>query len=485
MIMNVTQSLSFSPAWFLALCLILPAAIASGQFGPDAPDQSKPDDKEAADLAGKAYKDNLAKYKDNPDFLVRPGLLADRKNKSVRLWGRSTHLAASEPAEFFVIPGDSGKDYEAVAVAYVKSSDVRAALEFIGMKPGRPANFGANSFWPKGERVIAWFEWTQPPEKPDGKGEPKRARAEDILFDVKTNRPLPPAGFVFTGSTFFKSEDDDKQIFAADALDARSVIADYNERGSILDVPRQAPQGAVYGSIKLNPAYRFGPEKPLQITLEPERKDATIRVRDLSLDISIPPGTTVQSGKFILKDAQGNALTAQPTFINALAEFGKLTDAGIDPYVTLSLDGDMTLAAAHNLAIFLASIDTEKGIRIEAPPAGQLYYRNFTPRDDWRDREKRLGRPWELHVSEKDGHVSGTLILPSDQIDNNQGLGDLKFPVGSPEDLAKVLQEKSDKWAHSVYIFAQPEMTVGPLLKFITPGMKIRPAMYVFLPEAK
>lgn len=483
--MTVTNSSSFSPTWLLALCLLLPAAIASGQFGPATPDQTKPDDKEAADLAANTYKDNLAKYKDNPDFLVRPGLLADRKDKTVRLWGRSTHLSTTDPAEFFVIPGDSGKDYEAVAVAYVKASDVRSALEFIGMKPGRTTNFGANVFWPKGERVIAWFEWNQPSEKPDGKPEPKRARAEDILFDIKTNRPFPQTGFIFTGSTFLKSEDDDKQIFAADALDARSVIADYNERSSILDVPRQAPQGAVYGSIKLNPAHRFGPEKPLQITLEPEHKDAKLRVRDLSLDITIPPGTAFQNGGYVLKDAQGNALTAQPTFINALAEFGKLVDAGIDPYVTLSLDGNMTLAAARNLSLFLATIDSEKGIRIEAPRPGQLYYRNFTPLEDWRAREKRLGRPWELHVSEKDGHVSGTLILPADQIDNNQGVGDLKFPVGSPEDVAKVLQEKSDKWAHSVYIFAPPDMTVGPLLKFITPGMKIRPAMYIFLPEPK
>ncbi|MFI5378970.1 MAG: YdjY domain-containing protein [Tepidisphaerales bacterium] len=467
----------------LALCLLIPAVAAFAQFGPDNPDSGKPDDKEAASLAEKAYKDNLAKYKDNADFFVRPGLVADRKAKTVRLWGRSTHLATSEPAEFFVIPGDSGKDYEAVAAAYVKASDVRAALEFVGMKPGRPTNFGDNLFWPKGERVIAFFEWQQPPEKPDGKPEPKRVRAEDILFDIKTGRPLPHAGFVFTGSTFLKREDEGKEIFAADALDARSVIADYNERSSILDVPRQAPQGAVYGTIKLNPAYRFGPEKPLQITLEPEYKDGKLRVRDLALDISIPPGTTVQDGKFILKDAQGNPIAPQPTFINALAEFGKLTDAGVDPYVTLSLDGEMTLAAARNLALFLGTIDSEKGIRIEGPRPGQLYYRNFTPREDWRDRNKRLGRPWELQVSQKDGHISGTLILPADQIDNNQGLGDLKFPVGSPEELAKVLQEKSDKWAHSVYIFAPPEMTVGPLLDFIRPGMKVRPAMYVFLPE--
>ncbi len=467
----------------LVACLLWLAMSASAQFGPDVPQPRIPEDKEAADLAAKAYKDNLARHADNPDFLVRPGLLADRRAKTVRLWGRSTRLAASDPAEFFVIPADSGKDYEAIAVAYVKASDVRAALEFIGMKPGRPANFGANMFWPRGERVIVHLEWDQPPEKPGGKPEARRVRAEDILFDVKANQPLPQTGFVFTGSVYFKPEDGDRELFAADVLDSRSIISDYNERCSILDVPRQAPQGAVYGSIKLNPAYRFGPDKPLQVTLEPEHKDGKLRVRDLSLDISIPPGTTIQNGRFLLKDAAGNPVANPPTFISVLAEFGRLTEAGLDPHVTVSMDGAMTLTATRNLALFLASIDSEKGIRIEAPPPGQLYYRNFTPPTEWRDRDKRLGRPWELRVSQKDGHVSGTLILPADQIDNNQGLGDLKFPVGSAEELARVLQEKSDKWAHSVYIFAHPDMTLGPLLDFIGPGMKVRPAMYVFLPE--
>lgn len=468
----------------LILSLALPCL---AQFGPEVPDRAPQDPKDPALIASqKAFEENQAKHKGDADHFVRPGLLANRKDKTIRLWGRATHVQPSDPIEFWCIPSDSGKDYESLAVTYAKVIDVLEALKFIGMTPGRPVNFSENRVWPRGERVLMTFEWDAPAEG-GGKPTPKKVRAEELMLDGRNgNKPLPPEGFVFTGSYWITPEGPDaKPMFAGDVMDGKAVASDYNERASILDVPRQAPKGVVYGTLKPNPAHKFTPGQPIQMVLEPEHKDGRTRVRDVSLHVSVPPGKDLKDGVFELKDPRGKPLTDKPTLLHVLAEFGKLTEAGQDPYVTLHVDGGLTLAQVQTLYATLGEMDVEKGIRIEAPPPGHLYYRAFFPNPQWRDRTRRLGRPWELHVGDEGGRITGTLILPADDIDDNGGKGDLTFPVKTPADLARTLAEKSDKWSASVYVFAKPELKYGDVMAFLRPGLETHPQMHVFLPEPK
>src|SRR5437870_10753542 len=77
-----------------SLALLLASSASFAQF---APEQSAPKptfdptlgDKTASDIE-KLDADNLAKFKGNDDVMVRPGLLANRKEKWVRLYGRAT-----------------------------------------------------------------------------------------------------------------------------------------------------------------------------------------------------------------------------------------------------------------------------------------------------------------------------------------------------------------------------------------------------------
>jgi len=266
-------------------------------------------------------------------------------------------------------------------------------------------------------------------------------------------------------------------MFAADVSDSRSIASDYNERSTVLDVPYQWPQGQVYGSLKPNPAHQFTPGQAIQIVLEPEHKDGKTRVRDLTLKV-------LQKDRFTLLDQNNKPVAEEIDLVHLLAEFGKLTEAGQDPFVTIDIAGSLTLRQLHEFFSLIQTLDRETGIRVEAPPPGQLYYRAFFPEEQWRDRSKRLGRPWELHakVGNANGALTGTLILPADDIDNNGGKGDLKFVVNSPEELAKTLKEKSDRWSQTVYIFATPDLKYGALLDFIGSAMKTHPGVYIFLP---
>ena len=451
------------------VCLLLCTPIALADEPADKPDL-------AAIASKQAYDQNLKQFKDNPDYLILPGLLANRMEKTVRLYGKATGLGAGDPVEFFIIPADSGKDYESLTVAFVKPSEVSRALEFIGMKSGRPVNYGINQYWPKGERVLATVEWTNPQNQRRGQANSQRVRIEQLVFDTRAKKVLPFTGLTFTGSYTIKPEDGGKEMFAADVSDSRSIASVYNERSTVLDIPYQWPQGQVYGTLKPNPEHQFEAGQSIQILLEPEHKDGKTRVRDLTLKV-------LQRDRFALLDASNKPIASEIDLVHLLAEFGKLTDAGQDPFVTIDVAGDLTLQQLHEFFSIIQTLDRETGIRVEAPPPNQLYYRAFFPDEQWRDRAKRLGRPWELQakVGNANGSLSGTLILPADDIDNNGGKGDLKFVVNSPEELAKTLKEKSDRWSQTIYIFATPEIKYGALLDFIRLTMKTHPGVYVFL----
>lgn len=447
--------------------LLLLVTSTQGQVDPLPPPTPAPtSDHSLAAEAKKAYQENLLRYKDNPDVLVLPGLLAHRKNHQVQIWASATSLAHSDPVEFFLIPPDSGKDYEALAVAYVKPSDVHRALEFVGMKPGRPVDFAANQFWPKGERVFVTFEWQQP-------GHPgiTKVRAEELLINTRTAKTLPKTGLVFTGSFWIQPDDAHKKpLYAADVVDPRSIASNFNCRASILDVPRQAVQGDVYGSQKLNPTYRFTPGQRLQVLLQPEYTNGKLRVADLSLKAEL-------GQKYVLKDAAGTQLNEGPTFVHVLAACNKLIEAGRDPFLTVTVDPIMTVQQVRELYALLMSVEAEQGIRIEAPPPNELFCRALFPRDQWRDRKNRLGRPWELHLETDRDSV---LILPADEIDDNQGLGDLTFKVKTGEEAAQILAQKSDRFSMSLYLFVDPQTPYGQMMRFLRTPMKTHRSVFVF-----
>lgn len=473
-----------------AVAVLLWVSAVYSQFGPEpgvaatGPSAAIADATAAAARA--AYEQNQVTYRGNVDMLVRPGLLADRKQKWVKLWARATSVSASDPIEFFAIPLESGKDYESISVTFAKPSDVHAALEFLGMKGGRPVNFAENQFWPKGERVIMTFEWDQPAPA-DQPGRPPTAQkvhAEQLIVDSHSGATLPDQGFVFVGSYLLPPQEGGKPAYAADVIDSKAIASDYNNRATVLDIPRQAPQGAVYSSQKLNPAFRFTPGQPVTMMLRPERADGPPRVVDLDLYVSMPAGATgPQSAAYVLKDASGKAMGRRTTLVDLLASFEEVGEAKQDPFVTIHMDDAMTLASVRQVYQVLQVMDVPSGIRIEAAPPGNVYYRAFFPNEDWRDRTKRLGRPWEAHFVYREHQAAATLILPADEIDDNGGQGDLKFAVGSAQEMARVLAEKSGRFSQTVYIFAPGSMPYGALMSFVGPAMKTHPGMFVFLPK--
>jgi hypothetical protein len=94
------------------------------------------------------YEANRKAFAGNADVLVQSGVVADRKAKRVFVDVQTTGVEANKPIEFLAIADNSGHGYESFLMSFAAPSAVHRALEFIGMKPGRPINPAKLQFWP-------------------------------------------------------------------------------------------------------------------------------------------------------------------------------------------------------------------------------------------------------------------------------------------------------------------------------------------------
>jgi len=432
-------------AIFIGLAMLSGAAIAQDN---DAQQQR------AAAKAKATAMYNEAAQAAGEEVMKRPGVLADREAKTVTLFGWSTDVGEDEPVEFFVIHEESGKDYEALSVATAKPSDVRAAIEFIGMKPGEPTNYPQLRFWPKGERMTMTIE-----SAGDGKG--FKARATEMVLDEETGKPLPSTGLVFTGS-FYYEDDEGERKFAGDTLDTRGIAAAYNDAESLLVVPWRARQGDVYGQYRPNTDKQLKPFTPVTITLQPMEPNKT-RVAELTL--SIMPGTNEQLA-FTLSDADGKAIVADATLTEFSKAVTQLIDAGRDPFVTVLFSDQLPVSHVMQAAALLESIDTFTGIRVEPPAEGHLFFRAFTPDPRWRDREQRIFHGWEVHLGGPVDQKPSLVLYDVTEGRDAEGLIEIREVKQEPADaaaLAKIIEDADGNRPRDVYVFVDGKRPYGHL----------------------
>lgn len=419
--------------------------------------------------AGAAGKDHL---------LVRRGLVADRTTRSVMLDAEATGLKAREIVEFPIISENSGHDYEALLMAFAKPSDIVAALEFVGVPRGRPATPEKLALWPKGERVRVTVEF------PDGSRKP----IEDLILDLRDGeKPLPSLGFIHAGSVW--TDRDGQPHCAADDGGPGSVASSYNEPTTVLDMPRLAQQGEVYERFIANPATVLPKDQFVALWLSPEPRPAEHpqRVTELTLAIQCPEGMTeIAAAQFRLFETRqgGDSATAQPLADALRSCKAYLPDR--DPYVTLDWGDALSLRAAVDLAGVLGVLDNEDGLRIEPPKAGQLYYKAYTPRAEWRDRAQRATQPCELRFARKDdGAVAATLVRIEELWDANPDnlRPDLKVheqPIAGPEALPAALAATNVELP-VLLLFAPGDLTLGAVMPYVRAVQATHANIHVFV----
>lgn len=472
----------------LALFAALLAPTAAAPLYADADAEKRLDD--LRDLVATRHEENARKYANNKDMLVYPGLIADRKARRVTLTAAAAALSHRDPIEFFLIPENSVKDHETLALTFAKPSQIHEAMQFIGMKPGRPVNYDKLHLWPKGERVAMIFHWHEPPASEGQPSQLRSVRAETLVHrvDEKDNRtPLPATGLLYTGSYMTTNENTGQKVLAADISDSMSIASTYNEPSTLFDLPYRAPQSDVYGSLQGNPNYRFKRYDEVTITIEPLDKPGHTRVLDLDLKIYSankgPAGSLKQLGFALYHDKK--QLNPGRDFQGVITTLARLSRENKDPFVTAHVDGQITVQAVKQMMTLLSAMQSHEGMRLEAPPEGQLFHEAFMPPDHWRDRKKRLLEPWELHLSEDGSDVPVRLLDVREEWlgGGKSKITETPHEVKTPEDVARIVKEQDDKRPRAIFVFTPANLLYEDLLAWLTPAMKTHEVVYVFLPE--
>lgn len=475
------------------LALLLPSA--SPPLAQDTPPyKTKPKGHEQnQQLANRAYESNLEKYGDDRNMLVLPGLVADKPKKRVEVMVESTGLGRNSPCEFTIIGESSDHAYEALLISFAKPSDVHRALQFLGTEPGQSFDPASLRFWAKGESFSLSILRSNAPA----------FRLETLLLDRRTGKTLPEAGFMFTGSRLVPARDDPrKKVYAADELQPMSLVSLFNSTFSVLEVPYSAPKEVVYQNTIVNPERELPAGALLTLALEPVNQDDSKRVKDLLLRVQIgntPAGEPLSGLELLtslslqLKDAE-TVLNAKPTLISVVETLAALDRQKHDYFLTVGFDDNVLLGQAQALAKILSTLDCEQGIRIEPPPAGQLYYRAFTPNKDLLDRAARTYHPWELSLMEKDRHISGRLLLINSVWKDGSSAPQLEateLPVSGPQALRRELDAEAERSARAdkvpkppvIMVFAPATLSYGQLLKFLEPALPTHKAIHVYLDD--
>ena len=411
-------------------------------------------------------------YTNSADILIRNGVMANRQTHTVSFWAEATGVSPRDIIEFFLIGEKSGNDYEAIAIALAEPRDIYAGMLFIGMQPGRCVNYEKLQFWPKGERVNLTF---------DGH------RAETLILKDATGKPLDLTGLVFVGSQQVPSEPGETPALAAQVREPHAIAANYNEAESLFGVPHRAAQSAVYSQQTLNPELQFPAGKRIPIEITPEYVNGKQRVRDFDLYISCGTNATpsiMTAGLSLQERNKPPSPTNKSSLPGVLETLSTIRDAGHDPFVTVHIGDDVTLGQLHELAAILQEIDTENGIRVDPPPAGQLYYQAFAPNESFRKREDRMLQPWELDLDfNSEGKLAARLteirekwipqeIKPQLEIE--------KHTVASPEAMCELLASRK-KDCNVILVEAPASLTHKALMEFIGPAYKTHPTVHVFV----
>ena len=423
-------------------------------------------------------------------ILKLPYLTANRITKRIEIEAYTTTIGEHDIVEFILIAEPSGHGYESLAMSKVKPSDVHKALVFIGMQAGTAVDPANLQFWPKGERVNVSIICKT------SKNGDEPVRSEKFVLNERTGKPMNEVGFVFTGSRMLPDpENQEKKFYAADEREPNAIFSNYNEADSVFDIPCQAPKSDVYRSQVANPDGILPTNAPITIVIEPEYKDGKERIKDLTLTMFPKSATDSSNNKTLFKlvDNKDSSVLYEKAGLKDIAKsFTGFVENGHDPFVVASFDEKLTIEQINGFCQILASIETEQGIRIDPPPAGQLYYRAFMPNENNRNRANRIAQPWELHIDIKDGKVSGTLIAIEQEWHKDAlrpNLSVKKYPIEDnlalkkklDEDAAQREKEKKQIRMNVILVFTPKTLTHKQLMDFVRPIMPGKPIIHVYL----
>ena len=475
--------------------VVLLLAVAAVHAQVDMPFKARPSGhEENRARVARIHQDELRRFADDTHRLVLPGLVADRRTRRIEVRVERSAVGANAPCEFLVVNESSDHGYEALLIAFARPSDLHAALRFIGTEPGQSYHPPSHRFWAKGERFLLSILATNTAP----------LRVENLLIDRRTDAALPPDGFLFTGSRRIPAPDDPSRAdYAADTFQPMAIASLFSTPYAVFEVPRSVSKETVYRNTTVNPEFPIAEGTLLTLAIEPALPPGATRVQDLVLQVDAapragkPPSSSIEALADLRVQLRDSTTVLNPdgSLVSVVGSIAALDRQKHAPFLTLQWSPDICLASAQSLAEILASLDREQGIRIEPPRAGDPYYRAFTPDRQLLDRTERLVQPLELALQQKDGRISGRLVMVDSIWKEGASRSELRFlerPLQGPADLRREIaadQERSRSAGRRprpnvLLAFASSDLTMGQLTAFLEPVLTNHTAIHLFLDES-
>ncbi len=146
--------------------------------------------------------------------------------------------------EMFACPR-STKEHESVVSVESTAKVVHAALIAVGAVEGQPVQFAPEYTPASGTEVDVYVLWV------DEKGKRRKARAQEWIRQVRTNKPMPYS-WVFAGSGFWVDEETGTKHYMAEDGD---LICVSNFATATLDLPiasSQSNDGLMFDALTEN-----------------------------------------------------------------------------------------------------------------------------------------------------------------------------------------------------------------------------------------
>jgi len=376
------------------------------------------------------------------------------------------------PMEFLLVNAGSEKDYEALTVLLANPSDLARALEAIGLPRGRPIQPQAFRFWPRGERVLLTV-------RPFAGGPERLIGA--FVADQKTGTGLTNI-FTYVGSVWRENG-----TCAAEDSFPGAVISTYNEAGTVLDTPLRVSQNVAYGRYLIESG-KMEKESLWCFVFRPERAvDAPPAVALVELSVQPRAGLDTPAAgladlEWVRRVPDGGVTTN--AFGDVVKGLMELVRAEREPHVTMRFDDRLTVKAMTEVVPVILAIEGDNGIRVDGPPAGQLYYKAFLPQPEWREREKRLMQPYELRIArDGEGGWSRTFVKIHEDWSDETSLDPIltvrPFPFQDWSELAGHV-EKLGRGQGVLLVFAPADAPLSAFMEGVRLVQGTLPTVYVF-----
>jgi acylphosphatase len=171
----------------------------------------------------------------------------------------------------YLVCGRNGKEYESIIVVEATAKEIYDALEKLGVAVGTPPGYDEEKDEPtppKGTAFNIYVEW----KVGDSSDKGKKVRAEELISNVKTQKPMSHVTWIYSGSRIVADLDsDDEDAMIPQAFMSNDIVALKRFDASAL-FQNPLPESEEENIYKKNDALLPKLGTPVMLTIEVNRK---------------------------------------------------------------------------------------------------------------------------------------------------------------------------------------------------------------------